>query len=801
MNQDLTLCMITKNDTDELDLLKQCIESVKDYIKYLNITVTVKEGKTPNAELENVIQMFRSDTLEVIQTEFLWCDDFSAARNFNLQHCPTELVLWLDTDDVFINPHEIPKVLKKFQENKNITSIWMWYRYDHDKDGNCINDHPRERIFKKSIHNWKGRLHENAICKYRYLGFLTDECEVKHNTDFFNIEDKAVRNFKIILEAYESELKAGKLDPRTVYDLGRTYESMSKDQEALNLFNDFMGMTDSQIDYYDALMRVINIYLKNAMPEKAREAAYIGIKTQYEWPDAYLGLAKTAFYEKFWEECIHWLDFAKELKAPIGLPQDPLKYTTKSMMLRQECLFRLGKAKESLKVIEEALEIVPSNEHLQLCKKRNIEFLNRIRLEEGLSLCIDYLQDKEPEKVESLLRAWPETAKDMRVFIKEHDKRNPVDGKDRVVIYCGDTPEEWGPKSVESGIGGSEEAVINIAKRLVKLGWKVEVYNLCKKDNHGEHEGVVWKYFDEYNPVLPCDIFIAWRMSEYIQLAPKAKVRLLWLHDKQKLDYYQPGVLDRIDKLFFLSNYHRQDLPEIPDEKVYITRNGIDPEQFDYESQPKMLKRYTPENDPNKYIYASSPDRGLEYIINNWDKIKEINPEAELHIFYGFTEVFDYLTVNDPNRRKFKEDMLQKIDKAKDVHYHGRVGHQELADWFMKCGYWFYPTDFPEISCITAMKAQAAGCWPICSDFAALKETVKYGNIVKGKPGDEGFMDKWLDTVGLFGEMPMSSVVVQEMRDWALDYFSYETLAKEWSDKFKEWRQEKETKEEVKKAS
>ena len=43
-----------------------------------------------------------------------------------------------------------------------------------------------------------------------------------------------------------------------------------------------------------------------------------------------------------------------------------------------------------------------------------------------------------------------------------------------------------------------------------------------------------------------------------------------------------------------------------------------------------------------------------------------------------------------------------------------------------EAGAMIYPTGFPEISCINAMKAQANGCFPVSSRFAALRETSKH---------------------------------------------------------------------------
>src|SRR5438045_3841645 len=69
-----------------------------------------------------------------------------------------------------------------------------------------------------------------------------------------------------------------------------------------------------------------------------------------------------------------------------------------------------------------------------------------------------------------------------RFLLKQFVKRNTEyrkqtsSGKD-LVIYCDRTQFNWHPGTV--GLGGSEEAVINLARELVKLDWDVTVYNSC----------------------------------------------------------------------------------------------------------------------------------------------------------------------------------------------------------------------------------------------------------------------------------------------------------------------------------
>lgn len=191
---------------------------------------------------------------------------------------------------------------------------------------------------------------------------------------------------------------------------------------------------------------------------------------------------------------------------------------------------------------------------------------------------------------------------------------------------------------------------------------------------------------------------------------------------------------------------------------------------------------------PNYCIWTSSYDRGLEWLLQMWSKIKEQAKDAELHIFYGWN-LFDYVHRNNPERQAWKKKIndMMKID---GVYHHGRVSHKELAKAFKEAGLWTYPTDFGEISCISAMKAQIYGAIPVCSDYAALSETVQFGVKV---PLDDPYMTRtagWQEqyikeVVGLLNDHNRQKEIRKEMCEKSKELFSWEGVAQQWDKEFK----------------
>jgi glycosyltransferase involved in cell wall biosynthesis len=247
------------------------------------------------------------------------------------------------------------------------------------------------------------------------------------------------------------------------------------------------------------------------------------------------------------------------------------------------------------------------------------------------------------------------------------------------------------------------------------------------------------------------------------------------MHDMQNIADFTKERLDRVDKIAVLSEFHKKQIKmdengtyvEIPDDKFFLTRNGI-----------PDLGITSWKGNPHRMCYVSSPDRGLIYLLKMWPKIKEAVPDAELHVYYGF-DVYDFIHRGNPAKKAFKEKILSMM-KQEGITYHGRLGHKELAEEVNKCGVWAYPTDFDEISCISAMKCQALGAVPCVTNKSALQETVKNGIKVdvdiQDKTGQQAYVEALINLL----QHPEEQEDLRNM-SWAQSYFSWANVAEQWT--------------------
>jgi len=801
MTQKLTLAFICK---DEENLLDQMLTSISPHVDEIVCGWTGTNPKT-----EEILKKHGVIYKDISQQKDCWITIDPALRvkmkqidpDFDLSKIPdrlphfsllrkesfalatNELVMWLDSDDTIVHGKKIKALLTHF-DNPKCGALWIPYLYDFDEEGRCTLRLWRERIVKKSYSNWVGAIHESLLAKTEFSTIISDDCFVKHHPLKDRIIDSSFRNLSISLAQYAREVILAAIDAKTVYDLARSYEAVGRFEKALDFFDKYLELSGWNDEMYNALLRQAEIYLKFSQYEVATDKLFRCLKIDPFRKEAYFKLSLVYFKQEQWEHVIYYTNLAFKLRGKATImPQNPEELTGKPLLPLASALFNIGKFKEASVIAMKAHEFYPENEWLKHALETWPDIAKRFDKRQNLIDACKEIKNKHGEdskQMKKFAKKLPESFHKDPFFISmihKYVKKPSYSSDPTIIFYCGSAYEYWDPRSIEKGVGGSEEATIHLAKRLVGLGWKVRIYNNCMFEQ--DYEGVLYRPFDQYNRETErCDIFVAWRHNQYATFAPKGAKKIVWLHDVQRPEHWDANRTKTIDLIIPLSRWHRTNLKEIPDELFYISRNGIDPSQF--------IGRHS--RDAKRLIYASSPDRGLDTLLEMWPAIRKRDPDAELHVFYGFTKTFDEVHKNNQRMRDWKDYVLGLL-KQTNVYYHGRVDHQTLAQEFQKSAIWIYPTNFTEISCITAMKAQAAGTIPICTTVAALNETVQHGFKISGPGGaeDERTQKTFVNVVcRLMVDVKSQEKIRKDMVPWALHYFSWDTVAQEWSVRFKE---------------
>jgi predicted O-linked N-acetylglucosamine transferase (SPINDLY family)/glycosyltransferase involved in cell wall biosynthesis len=356
-------------------------------------------------------------------------------------------------------------------------------------------------------------------------------------------------------------------------------------------------------------------------------------------------------------------------------------------------------------------------------------------------------------------------------------------GKD-LVFYCFSTGEIWNPRTAATkGIGGSEEAVIWLSRLLHQRGWNVTVYAHCGAREE-DFDGVSWKPYWMWNHRDKQDVTVIWRYPEKTSYQINSDKVILDLHDTIVENKLTPDRLRRIHKIFVKSRFHRSLFPHIPDEKFVIIPNGIDAELF-----VGIGNR-----DPLLLINTSSADRSLEAFLDCFEQIKKQVPNVKAQWAYGWG-VWDSFYSSDAEKLQWKTRLQERM-KELGVEERGRISHSEIAQLYCKANIFAYPSEFPEIDCISLSKAMAAGAIPVTTDFAAMGEKSKHGGVfIHSKKSNVD----WVQPYQFHFEMtdpqqksefvreavklllnPPSESAREPMREWARSTFDWNKIAGSW---------------------
>ncbi|QJB44697.1 glycosyltransferase family 4 protein [Dolichospermum flos-aquae] len=302
----------------------------------------------------------------------------------------------------------------------------------------------------------------------------------------------------------------------------------------------------------------------------------------------------------------------------------------------------------------------------------------------------------------------------------------------------------------------------------------------------GEYNGVIYQNVDKFNPQDNFNVLIFHRTwKQPMQMKVNAKKIAVWMHDNPHLfpiieESDHAEFLGSFDKIFMLSNFHKAMLPDwIPEDKIFLTTNGINLEDFNLTEIPR---------NPKRLISISDYTRGIENLLLQWDKVLKEVPDVELHIFYGWQGI-DAL-INSPYIERFpqlpdEKKRIMELFNQKNVYEYGRIGHKQLVEELFKSGIWVYPCHTAaEIFCISAWKAQAAGCVPVVTTYAGLEETVKSGVRIKGIAGDEETNNTFIEAVIDLLQNPEKQEPLRQEALSLRDSFGWDKVAKQWHEEF-----------------
>lgn len=351
--------------------------------------------------------------------------------------------------------------------------------------------------------------------------------------------------------------------------------------------------------------------------------------------------------------------------------------------------------------------------------------------------------------------------------------------------------ERWDHRSPDGvGIGGSETAVAELARRLAARGHAVTVYAPLRDGCPGHDAGGA-----RWLPLAAADFDDAgvWVLSR----CPSALDRFPAPHPGRRTwlvcqDVFYPpaapeGLTDeRIDKLDLclpLCQAQERYMVEVSPKlkgKTRLSANG-----FKWDLARRVEGEGPPAaRDPYKLVYTSSPDRGLPTLLKIFRRAREQEPRLTLAAAYGWDNI-------EKCKGKYWENVRRECDdlmRQPGVTWLGRLGQGALYREFLSAGLWVYPSTFTETSCISCMEAQALGAVPVTNPLWAVGENVRHGTFLTGDPANEPLVRAQYvgEILRLTRDPSLQERIRAEMMPWARQRFTWERVA----DHYEAWAAE-----------
>ncbi len=223
----ISFCLIGKNESEILD---KCLSALMPYNYEIIFVDTGSSDNTRDIASKYTDKVY----------DFIWTNDFSAARNFSISKATNEYVLPIDCDEI----------VTEFDKNKtealikdNPDSIGRLIRINEfTRDDDAVDSNELvSRLFSKKIYHYEGTIHEQIVrIDKKESTFYSIPLTMIHSGYEGNISvrrRKTERNREMLL----IELAKKPDDTYVLYQLGKTYYMEQEYEQALKYFDKVLG--------------------------------------------------------------------------------------------------------------------------------------------------------------------------------------------------------------------------------------------------------------------------------------------------------------------------------------------------------------------------------------------------------------------------------------------------------------------------------------------------------------------------------------------------------------------------------
>lgn len=228
----VSVCIIAKN---EEQYIEQCLRKLLHYDMEIVVVDTGSTDKTKEIAAKYTDKLF----------DFVWCDDFSAARNFAVSKASNNWILILDCDE-YVQQIDVVKLrtcMQKYAKNVGVVEIRNVYTIEEggvSKESIQIDEVPR--FYNKNYYEYRFRIHEQITPKklHDYDEMVLETFHlpivIKHygyDIPKQEMMKKQERNLKLLLNSIG---EAEGMDDYVYFQIGQSYSVLGDYEKAMESY-------------------------------------------------------------------------------------------------------------------------------------------------------------------------------------------------------------------------------------------------------------------------------------------------------------------------------------------------------------------------------------------------------------------------------------------------------------------------------------------------------------------------------------------------------------------------------------
>lgn len=250
----ISICIIGKNEEQHIE---NCLAPLAAYPFEIVYVDTGSEDRTKEIAAEHGAAVY----------DFIWIDDFSAARNFAMEKASHNMVLFLDCDE-YLTELDETALYETAQAHEEGVGCLLRNNY-FEANGTPTNYPDRvERFFSKKRYHYTGIIHEQVVT-LKDDSPLYERYELPLTIDHAGYSDKetmrkkAERNNELLFR----ELKKKPEDPYLYFQIGQSYNAI-RDYE--NAYMNYKKSFALPLNPYEPWVQIMATAYLNALNHTGR---------------------------------------------------------------------------------------------------------------------------------------------------------------------------------------------------------------------------------------------------------------------------------------------------------------------------------------------------------------------------------------------------------------------------------------------------------------------------------------------------------------------------------------------------